>query len=228
MNIPFVGPTYNGRSSNIDASRSVNFYPETNPAGAKSVIALVNTPGTLLWAQVDPSPVRGMHVFGGLLYVVAGGKLYSVDARGVVSQVLGMLATSAGRVAMADNGLAVSGVGGNQLMIVDGAYGYIYNAQAGAFTAISGGGWPVAGAFALTYIDSYFVIANANSMSVSASNLYDGATWSALATSPVSAAPDLVRAVINVRQQLWVIKEYTSECGTMRERLPPRGSLSCA
>lgn len=207
MNIPFVGPTYNGRSSNIDASRSVNFYPETNPAGAKSVIALVNTPGTLLWAQVGESPVRGMHVFNDphtgapLLYVVAGGKLYFVDARGVVSQVPGTLATSAGRVAMADNGLAAGGVGGNQLMIVDGANGYIYNVSTGVFTTISGGGWPVGGAGSLTYIDGYFVIANANSMSASASNLYDGTTWSALATSPVSAAPDLVQAVINVHQQ---------------------------
>jgi len=211
MNIPFVGPTYNGRSSNIDASRSVNFYPEMNPADSKSVIALIGTPGTVLWAQVGASPVRGMHVFGGLLYVVAGGKLYSVDSAGAVSQVLGTLATSAGRVAMSDNGLAVSGVGGNQLMIVDGAQGYIYNASTGAFTTISGGGWPAAGAGTLTYIDGYFVIANGNSMSASASNLYDGATWSALATSPISAAPDLAQAVINVHQQLWVIKQYTSE-----------------
>ncbi len=211
MNIPFVGPTYAGRSSNIDASRSVNFYPETNPGGAKSVIALVNTPGTVLWTQAGPSPVRGMHVFAGQLYVVAGGKLYSVDARGVVSGSLGTLATSAGRVAIADNGVAASGVGGNQLMIVDGGSGYIHNAATGAFVTISGGGWPASGASTLTYIDGYFVVGNANSMSVSASNLYDGTVWSALATSPVSAAPDLVQAVINVHQQLWVIKEYTSE-----------------
>ncbi len=211
MIIPFVGPTYNSRSSNIDASRSVNFYPETNPANAKSVTALVNTPGTALWAQAGTSPVRGMHVFGGLLYVVAGGKLYSVDAAGTVSQDLGTLATSAGSVACADNGIATAGVGGNQLMIADGAEGYIYNVSTGVFSTISGGGWPPAGAGTLTYIDGYFVIGNGNSMSVSACNLYDGTTWNALATTPVSAAPDLVRTVVNVHQQLWVIKEFTSE-----------------
>ncbi len=212
MNIPFVGATYNGRSSNIDASRSVNFYPETNAADAKSVIALVSTPGTVLWAQIGPFPVRGMHVFGGLLYVVAGGKLYSITTTGTISAALGTLATSTGLVAMEDNGLAVSGVGGNQLMIVDGSdEGYIYNVSTGVFTTISGGGWPATGAQGLTYIDGYFVIGNGNSMSASASDLYDGTTWSSLATSPASAAPDLVRAVINVHQQLWVIKEYTSE-----------------
>ena len=96
-------------------------------------------------------------------------------------------------------------------MIVDGACGYVYNASTGIFTTISGGGWPAAGAGTLTYIDGYFVIGNGNSMSASASNLYDGTTWNALATSPISAGPDLVQAVINVHQQLWIIKEYTSE-----------------
>ena len=211
MNIPFVGPTYNSRSSNIDASRSVNFYPETNPADAKSVISMVGTPGTVLWAQVGPSPVRGMHVFGGLMYVVSGNSLYSVDINGTVSKALGTLATSSGRVAMADNGFGGAGVGGNQLMIVDGACGYIYNYSTGAFTTISGGGWPAAGSWTVTYIDGYFVIGNAHSMSVSASNLYDGTTWNALATSPISAAPDMVQAVINVHQQLWIIKQHTSE-----------------
>ncbi len=216
MNIPFVGPTYDSRSSNIDASRSVNFYPEGNPSGAKSVVALIGTPGTSLWAQVGPSPVRGMHVFMGpdgapLLYAVAGGKLYSVDSSATVSGALGTLASSTGRVAMADNGVATAGVGGNQLMIVDGANGYIYNPSTSAFSMISGGGWPSAGAGTLTYIDGYFVIGHTNSMSASSSNLYDGTTWSALATSPISAAPDLIQAVINVHQQLWVIKQYTSE-----------------
>ena len=46
MNIPFVGPTYAGRSGNIDASRSINFYPEMNPAGAEQPMSLVGTPGT--------------------------------------------------------------------------------------------------------------------------------------------------------------------------------------
>jgi len=211
MNIPFVGPTYNSRSSNIDCSRSVNFYPEINRADAKSVIALINTPGTALWATLGGSPVRGMHVFGGLLYVVSGGILYSISPTGAVSSPLGTLATSSGLVSMENNGIASVGLGGNQLMIVDGSNGYIYNASTSAFTTISGGGWPSVGAGTLTYIDGYFVIGATGSMSASCSNLYDGTTWNSLATSPISGAPDLIQAVMNVHQQLWVIKQYTSE-----------------
>jgi hypothetical protein len=126
MNIPFIGPTYAGRSGNIDASRSVNLYPELEGAGAKQPMALIGTPGTLLWAALGALPVRGMHVMSGVLYVAAGGRLYSVSAAGVPSAPLGTLATSSGRVLMADNGAGASGAGGNQLMVVDGAAGYVY------------------------------------------------------------------------------------------------------
>ncbi len=210
MHLPICGAGYLGVSSNLDASRSVNLYPEISPRDAKDVIALLGTPGTAPWAGFGSGVVRGTHVFGGLLYVVIGGKLYSLTAAGVMSAPLGTLQTSSGRVLMADNGLAASGVGGNQLMIIDGVAGYIYNISTAAFAAISGGGWP-GNPIALAYIDGYFVVAPSGSMSAYASNLYDGTTWNALATSPISAAPDLIKCIFNMEQQLWIIKEYTSE-----------------
>ncbi len=145
MNIPFVGPTYAGRSGNIDASRSINLYPEANGAGAKQPMALIGTPGTVLWASLGALPVRGMHVMDGVLYVVAGGKLYSVNAAGAPSSALGLLATSGGRVLMADNGAGSSGAGGNQLMIADGAAGYVYNTSTGVFMKYRAGAFPQAG-----------------------------------------------------------------------------------
>ena len=211
MIIPFCGPTYNARSLNIDASRSINFYPELNPQDAKSVMALIGTPGTALWQTTGQNQVRGMHPFGGMLYVVAGGKLYSISSVGAISNALGTLATSTGRVCMKDNGLAVSGVGGNQLMVTDGAAGYIYNVNTAAFSQISGGAWPSAGASMVEYIDGYFVICTPGSMSVYSSNLYDGTTWDSLSTAQISAAPDAVQTIANIHQQLWFIKQYTSE-----------------
>ncbi|MGD0229707.1 MAG: hypothetical protein ABSC19_05015 [Syntrophorhabdales bacterium] len=211
MKIDLIGQGYEGRSKNVAASRSINFYPETGAPGDKTVISLVGTPGTSIFTSAGALPTRGMHVFGGLLYVVAGGRLYSISATGAVSAALGTLVTSVGRVAMADNGLAMSGVGGNQLMIVDGVAGYIYNVTTGVFTMISGGGWPASGAGTVTYIDGYFVIGQSGGMTAYCSNLYDGTTWGTLALSPISAAPDTIQAAINVHQQLWFIKQYTSE-----------------
>jgi hypothetical protein len=174
----------------------------------------LGTPGTVLWAATGESVIRGMHVFGGALYVVAGASLYSIDAAGTISEALGTLGTSSGRVVMADNGTSSassSDVGGNQLMIVDGAHGYIYDVTDEDFSTISGGGWPSVGAGTVAYIDGYFVIGDSGGMTARASNLYDGATWGTLAVSPVSAAPDRIQAAVNYHQQLWFVKEYTTE-----------------
>src|SRR3989304_2762332 len=124
--IPFVGPTYQSQSVVIDASRSVNFYPEINQQDSKSIISLVGTPGTDLWATVGTGIIRGKHVFNSLLFVVSGNKLYSVTTGGVATE-RGTLSTSTGPVSMQDNGIASAGVGGNQLIIVDGTSGYLYN-----------------------------------------------------------------------------------------------------
>jgi hypothetical protein len=288
MIIPFCGPTYNSVSPNFNCSRSVNLYPELAPDGrSKAIIALVGTPGTELWAALGKNVIRGMHAFNGLLYVVSGNSLYSVSPAGVVSSSLGTLASEVGRVQMKNNGLAAAGIGGDQLMITDGANGYIYNVSLGTFvilnnparytitgavttgifinqetvtqatssaTAILAGTVSSSGPVTVTnikgsadnshvwtgstsgatftpsasptlgtatsfpgnpvtldYIDGYFVVGVAGSMSAYASNLYDGTTWNALATSPISASPDPIQCVFNLHQQLWIIKTHTSE-----------------
>jgi hypothetical protein len=220
MRFPLIGPGYTGRSTALDPSRSVNLYPEVSAADSKSVLSLSGTPGTLLWANVGALIVRGFHAFNGLLYVVVGNGLYSVDVNGNVSSVLGTLSTSIGRVVMKDNGLQVSGVGGNQLMIVDGAAGYIYNVSTGAFTpsaSFTGGGgtgtcaFPSTGANALEYMDGYFIVSQTDSMNVFCSDLYNGLSWNTLAVASIEAAPDTVHAIWNEQEQLFFVKEYTSE-----------------
>jgi hypothetical protein len=209
--ISLLGPTYPSRSSNIAADRSINFFPELNPADAKDVIALLGTPGTRLFTSAPGGPVRGMHVFNNLMWIVAWDHLYSVDAIGTVNTLPAWtLATNIGRVGMADNGLLSAGIGGNQLMIVDGVNGYILNVTTGVWTVLAGGGWP-GNPLTVTYLDSYFIINHAGSMSIHVSNGYNGLTWNALATAPVQATPDLLQVVINLHQQLWCIKEYATE-----------------
>ncbi len=208
--INFLGPTYNSRSSNIDISRCINLYPELNSYDSKSVIALIGTPGTSLFCNVGETAIRGMHVFNNLMYVVLGPNLYSVNGAGQVSSSLGTLGTISGRVSMNDNGIQSAGIGGNQLIIIDGVTGYIYNISTGNFSNISGGGFPSLPNH-VTFIDGYFVVSALGNMSFFVSNLYDGTTWNPLATSPVSASPDPIQTLFQLHQQLWIIKKHTSE-----------------
>jgi hypothetical protein len=137
MQIPFLGPSYQSRSKNIDCQRTINYFPELNSEDSKSVIALIGTPGFKYFTTAGKK-IRCMHPFNGLMYVVAGENLYSIDGSGTVSNSLGTISTDSGIVSMQDNGLSSQGVGGNQICIADNVGGYIYNVKTGAFTNITG------------------------------------------------------------------------------------------
>jgi hypothetical protein len=207
--ISFAGPTYVARSPNINLERSVNFYVENNPNGSKAPETLIGTPGTSLWATVGSGVIRGKHIFNSLLFVVSGNTLYSVTTAGVATS-RGTLNTSTGRVSMQNNGLAVSGIGGNQLIIVDGTNGYIYNVSTAVFSTISSAGFP-ANPVMVEYLDGYFITFGSGRMAYAVSNLYDGTTWNALAKASILASPEGIQAVLAVHQQLWFIKQDTSE-----------------
>ncbi len=204
--LAFVGPTYAGRSPNLDASRCVNFFPELSPsADHKSFAALVGTPGTVLRATLPKAPVRALHVFNGVRYAVGGDTLYSLSADHSVS-ILGTLGTHQGPVSMCDNGVSGAGsVGGNQLLLCDGAQKYVFSLLTGALTTVLGA------SDVATFLDGYFVANVAGTMSYQVSDLYDGTVWNALASSPVASSPDSLKAVASLAQQLWCIKEYTAE-----------------
>jgi len=132
--LPFIPSSYSGRSTAFESQRYVNLYPELATApNEKGVGMLIGAPGKRLFSSGLSSPVRGAVTLAGVLYAVESNKLVSIDTTGVHT-ILGTLTTSAGRVSMAENGLLSNGIGGNQIMIVDGAHGYIYNVLTGVFT----------------------------------------------------------------------------------------------
>lgn len=208
--IPFVGDTYNSRSNNINASRAVNFFPEVSRSDSKDVVSLIGTPGTALFVASGALPIRGMHVFNNLLYFVAGNVFYSVNASGAVPVQIATINTFTGRVSMQDNGL--SPTGGNQLILVDGVSGYIYNVSTNTFSTISSPGFPATGATSVAYLDGYFIVNNASpSISFYVSNLFDGTTWGALATGSASATSDPIQTIWSIHQQLVLIKMNSTE-----------------
>jgi YVTN family beta-propeller protein len=198
-----IGPGYLGRSTNVNASRCVNFYPELNSQDSKNVTSLIGTPGTSLFTDTGLGIARGLHVFNGLIYIIAGNKLYSVNNAGVLSAALGSaLATSNGRVVMADNGL--SPTGGNQLAIADGVNIYIWDVGSSTFTSI------VKTAFSICFLGGYF-IADIGGAQWQVSGLYDGTSWSSLDTSTADATPDDLLAVFPNHGELWLLGEWSTE-----------------
>jgi hypothetical protein len=201
VRIPLVSPGYLGRSPVLDSQRMVNLFAE-KAEGGKDVVALIGTPGLTLWTTLGSQPVRGMHTFNGLAYVVSGGKLYSINPATLASPALGTLATSNGRVCMADNGLKPTG--GDQLAIADGTWLYIWDVGAATFTQTA---IPAA---TVTFCDGYF-LADIGGSQFQVSALYNGTTWNSADKSTADAFPDSLLRVLNNQQLVWMFGEATTE-----------------
>lgn len=209
MKIPFCGGTYFAKFGKFSNQRCVNFYPELDSGGAKDKIALYGTPGlNLAFTTPNGAPVNAQNVFNGVHYLVAGDTLYSRSADGPITGVHKGIVPSNHPTYMSDNGINSQGIGGDQLIIVNGGTaGYIYNVTTGVLSAAG---------FAndignVTFIDGYFIGSDTDGMTVYASDLENGTIYSSLAYSPVEGAPDKIKSLQNVQNQLFIIKEYTSE-----------------
>jgi hypothetical protein len=116
--IPLFGLSNKSRAPSVTDQERVNLYSEISPDGERGgKIAMYCPPGLTPQSNYGASPNRGAWSHGDFKYVVNRDKLYKEANDGSFVEV-GTLLTSGGIVDMIDNG--------NQLMIVDGTYGYIY------------------------------------------------------------------------------------------------------
>jgi len=106
----FVGPSYPATSIYQDSSECINFLPEIDPLkqpGDRGVVALYPTPGLTVKAILpNQQEVRGMRTLSGgqKMLVVCGSYVYVMDST-LNPTLIGLLATSTGRVTISDNGI---------------------------------------------------------------------------------------------------------------------------
>ena len=201
MEINFIGGSYEGRSKDLNSQRCVNWYPVIGGQmeADKAPIAMFPTPGLKTWhTSATTAVVRGLHKYStaDMLYAVIGDTLYSINTSSVATA-LGTLNSSTGVVYMADNGNV-----GNQLMIVDGATGYIYNTSSGAFAAIADADFPGAGT--LTWQDGYFIISRPSTGQFWISASYDGTSWDATDYATAESDPDNLLRVFSDHREVWL------------------------
>jgi hypothetical protein len=119
LEIPILGKGIAGKSLAVDAQLRKNLYLEITASSDKTEVVAYGTPGTSLFSQFGAQPVRGIWWMQAknLLFVVAGATLYEISLDGTATQ-RGTLAQTVQFASMSDNGA--------QLIIVQGANGYIY------------------------------------------------------------------------------------------------------
>lgn len=107
------------RSPYVTAKKLQNIFCETRPAGEKSMIVGYKTPGLLQFADGGDNPARALYSFDKTDsgYGVFLNEFVQIGGTGSVTNIA-PIQTFNGNVSIADNG--------NQIMIVDGTFGYIY------------------------------------------------------------------------------------------------------
>lgn len=112
------GPTYTSESVNVDAQRSINFYPETVESGRGAApIALYPTPGLTPFCPLTGTYSRGLYEFNGRLFAV-GTNFAEVFADG----------TSHGYTFLPDDGnpVTMAANNANQLIICGGGQLWLF------------------------------------------------------------------------------------------------------
>lgn len=195
----FVGPSYTDRSVNVNAMRTLNFYPELDRLG-KHPIALYGTPGLdLKVTDAAASVCRGAITIGSSLYIVCGSKLRKYNTS-FSPTTIGTLNTSSGWVSLAASP--------TELMLVDGTDGYVVTLSSDAFAVVSDGDFP-ASPDVVGWLDGYFLVNNNGTDRIYFSDSAN--SWDALDYFSAEGSPDDLISIFVDHREMWLSGAKTTE-----------------
>lgn len=185
-----------------DSQDCVNYIPEAaENANARSPAILRGAPGLRLFGTVGTGPIRGSRNVEGQLFVVSGTKLYRVSSVGVGTE-LGTIPGS-GRVSMSHNQVA----GGNQLLVVNGGSGFVWDTSNSTFQQVTDPDYP--GARVADYIDGYLAQLSPQRKQWFHSDLNTALSYLGLDFYEAEALPDDIVSLMRVHSELWVFGQQT-------------------
>jgi hypothetical protein len=176
------------KSAVVTRQRRLNCYLEVRKDADKSTIVVYGTPGLAFAFALNLTnvyPIRGMIGNNSAFYVVAGASFQSLSVTGGVLG-SGSLMSTVGSVQLALNP--------TQVIVVDGALGYIFTIATLTLTQISSAGFPN-GAKTVTQCNGFFLCESPGTNQIFVSNLNDGTTWNALSYFTAVQYTDSVIAV---------------------------------
>lgn len=177
--IKVVGPSYQLADRKAACQRSVNWYmSQIEGLGEDKQVVLRSWPGLVdLAASLGGGTLRGSYNADGRWFVVAGTNLY---------EVVGSTYTLRGSIPGV--GFASMKHGASQLVIVDGASGYVLNLSTNVLTQITSAGW--LGSAWVEHLDGYFVFVDPATEVFYISAIDDGSSLDALDFSSADVQPD--------------------------------------
>lgn len=200
--LPIVGPSYQARSLNADCQRTLNCYVELDNASPRAPVALYGTPGTVRKLTFPTSPVRTVFKEGAYTWWVAGNTVYRVD-RNYQQLALGEIGTYTGEIGIASNGA--------QILLVDGAHGWLVDVKASTLNVISDPEFP-GGVTRAAYQDSFFLVTGDGTGKFYMNEVpNDGGKWNGLDFASAEGSPDNTIGIISDHRELWLFGELSAE-----------------
>lgn len=189
LKVPLGISSWQSRHAPASAVRCVNMHSEIQPPGSKAQAPLFRNEG-IATVYTFPATIRGVkRAMRDLLYVVAGLKLYRVDATGAVTEIGSI--PGFGRVSMAQNGW--------QLVILNPVGdGFVYDGTR-LHEIDDSDFYPAAWA---EYFDQYVVFGRLDGSGFALSGLADATSFSGLDVATPEAQPDSVIAGIRDHRDL--------------------------
>lgn len=206
--VDIIGGFYTDESLPWSCQDTVNYIPvRAEVAGTRTPTKLVDAPGMkpFLWIghyaedAVPSGPIRGMHDVEGKLFIVCGTTLYRINNKDVAIPLGAIPGT--GRVSMAHNQIT----GGNQLIVVNGSSGYVYNTVSEVFERVVDASYP--GAAIVEFIDGYLMQLEPFGRFLLFSDLADALAYNALDRFEAETAPDMTVGLAIVHQEVWALGE---------------------
>lgn len=200
----FIGPSYTLEAPSAGSQRLVNLYVEGYEGGQLrkgNPARIKGTPGLRQRATLGDGPLRGIHwTATKQCFVVSGANVYEVFSGWVAQLRSGGLASSSGRVSMADDG--------TRLVIGDGGTtAFSVNLAAGSpVTPIPA---PCPGGH-VTWQDGYFLHTVPNSGRFMFSGL-NALTYDVLDVATAEGRPDNLATVLSVQRMVWLFGDETIE-----------------
>jgi hypothetical protein len=197
--IPCIGPSYHLDDRKAAVQTAINCYLEQiEGLGETRVLTQVSAPGLAPYVSLG-ADVRGQRNIEGRWFVAAGGALIEIVAGAAVSR--GTLSSVSGPVGMAHNN--------NQLVIVGGTGGDVFNLGTNVLAPITSEAWR--GSKSVCYIDGYMVFVAPGTDQFYITAIDDASTLDALDFSSADAQPDNIVCALAQHQELILFGLYTTE-----------------
>lgn len=194
--VEFVGQSARDATNpQANTGRLINFYREPVSAGGRTGYALRSVPGVAAFVDLEAPLMRAMERVGDIVYVVCGGRLFSVTALGVVTD-LDAIPDDPNTTISGNNG-KVSIVAGGIYHVWDGAT--LTTPSPGVLDTVS----------SVTYIGGYTVLTGSNTASdklIQWSDLADAETFPGLNFASAETTDEPVIRATKVREMLLIFK----------------------